>query len=262
MRGALASRRQSAGGRSSLLESTRRIDTTAPNPLTRKSPAQRSTKRDRGLANEWAWVELNYRPHTYQAPTRPSEVRPTNTLRRGTCAIYPGFRLSRSDLVGINREWNGQQPTLWSRVSDGFSSDGWPVHSALCSQPWLAAGRPAQREQMQAFPRLSGGIPSNTSRGTFAPLHQQALTERPAASAQPFSAPQSGHLISSILEASSTSPPVRTARYRRCDGSQSALRRPGRELSRAHGRRRIRMLARAAFSVTGRGAAGQPNAAS
>ncbi len=57
----------------------------------------------------WRGAPKSWRPHAYQATTRGSEVRPSSTLPRGTCAICPGFRPSRSDLVGINRQRNRQQ---------------------------------------------------------------------------------------------------------------------------------------------------------
>ncbi len=64
------------------------------------------------LFYEWAWVELNYRPHAYQATEGKPEVRQEICKSLTDTVICRSSTLAMPDNVGVNRQRNRQQKVL------------------------------------------------------------------------------------------------------------------------------------------------------
>ncbi len=107
------------------------------------------TKRGERL-RKWAWVELNYRPHAYQAATEGPGIRHHNAISLTDRAICPDCRREVPWLSGINRHHNRHHETKsgrsWRRAT---RSRGVVLHARL-----TAPDRLSRQEARQAVALL------------------------------------------------------------------------------------------------------------
>jgi len=71
------------------------------------------------ISAKWAWVELNYRPHAYQATAGEQEVRQEVFKSLTDSVICRSWAFGMPDNVGVNRQRNRQQDTVVESTYDG-----------------------------------------------------------------------------------------------------------------------------------------------
>jgi hypothetical protein len=154
-------------------------------------------------SDSWAWVELNYRPHAYQATEGEQEVRQETCKSLTDGVICRCSPFAMPDNVVLNRQQNRQQGALLAsagrcpnpRYSIGFSSvmelKGIETRPSTISAPtakarassarastqtsWGRRKREAQSNPRRSFSCVTG-LPGN--RGSCHPRHKSPPRRR------------------------------------------------------------------------------------